>query len=419
MESLYTEPDAIRILKERKHELTADLKTARKPWKARGSFDLKWWRQAVKIEKISLERSEVDRKISLRSFDGVEGAWEKTDEGKMILERIKAEQQTKTICEDRVFQLQNGPPPRSLGCSFMKLFTTSSMGLAIKDTGAGQRNTSQQSNFRTDMIQAYEAKHPSEEWLWCPILGDYTDEDDVQASHLFPCMNGQDTMDAIFGKTRPEELFSPRNGLLMCRKLERYFDAGKFVIVPDIPSVQENAWVSTVKGWLSREPQEYRVRLIDPDWEKKDQRISRLRELTFAQLEGRKLRFRSGFRPAARYLYFHYCVQILRMCWQHSSQGKSSQAAAILQAEKGKPVWGSAGRYLPRNMLLALVEEMGHEYSFVLDGAAGGRPDDNNLLLGLLSRNVKARPSILNHGVFGDVSSEDEVSETEEDSDEE
>ncbi|CAI7622932.1 unnamed protein product [Penicillium viridicatum] len=217
-------------------------------------------------------------------------------------------------------------------------------------------------------------------------------------------------MDAIFGKTRPEELFSPRNGLIMCSKIERYFDAG---------NVQENAWVSTVKGWLVREPREYRVRLIDPDWEMKDRRISRGRELTYGQLEDRKLRFRSSFRPAARYLYFHYCVQILRMCWQHSSQGKSSQAAAILQAEKGKPVWGSAGRYLPRNMLLALIEEMGHEYSFVLDGAAGSRPDDNNLLLGLLSRNVKARPSILNHGVFGDVSSEDEVTETEADSDEE
>ncbi|KAJ9489208.1 hypothetical protein VN97_g4079 [Penicillium thymicola] len=419
MESLYTEPDTIHILKKRKHELTVDLQTARKPWKARGSFDLKFWSQAVKIEKISLERSEVDRKISLGSFDGVEEVWEKTDEGKMILERIKAQQQMKKICEDRVFQLQNGPPRRSLRSSFMKLFTTSSMGLAIKDIGAGQRNTSQQSNFRRDLIQAYKAEHPTEEWLWCPILGDYTDEDDIQASHLFPYMNGQDTMDAIFGKTRPEELFSPRNGLLLCRKLERYFDAGKFVIVPDIPNVQENAWVSTVKGWLSREPREYRVRLIDPDWEMKDQRISRWGELTYGQLEDRKLRFRSSFRPAARYLYFHYCVQMLRMCWQHSSQGKSSQAAAILQAEKGKPFWGSTGRYLPRNMLLALVEEMGHEYSFVLDGAAGSRSDDNNLLLGLLSRNVKARPSILAHGVFGDVSSEDEVSGTEEDSDEE
>lgn len=55
----------------------------------------------------------------------------------------------------------------------------------------------------------------------------------------------------------------------------------------------------------------------------------------------------------------------------------------------------------------------------MLDGAAGSRPDDNNLLLGLLSKNVKAKPSILDHGVFGDVRSEDEVSGIEEDSDEE
>lgn len=72
----------------------------------------------------------MDRKISLGSFDVVEEAWEKTDEGKMILERIKAQQQTKKICEDSVFQLQNGPPRRSLRSSFMKLFTTSSIGLA-------------------------------------------------------------------------------------------------------------------------------------------------------------------------------------------------------------------------------------------------------------------------------------------------
>lgn len=51
-------------------------------------------------------------------------------------------------------------------------------------------------------------------------------------------------------------------------------------------------------------------------------------------------------------------------------------------------------------MLLALVEEMGHEYQFVLDGAACIRYNADNLLLGLLSRNVKAQPSILAPGVL-------------------
>ncbi|KAJ5807395.1 hypothetical protein N7447_010851 [Penicillium robsamsonii] len=409
MESLQTEPEAIRVLKKRKHELTTDLTRARGPWRAHGSFDLKFWSQAVQIEKINLERSDVDRKISLGSFKGLKDEWEKTDEAKSIFEKIRAQEQTRKICEDRVTQLKNLPPRRGLRASFMKLFTTSTMGMAIKGTGAGGRDTRQQANFRSTMIEVYGAKHPTKPWLWDPIIGDYLEKEVIQASHLFPDMNGQDTMDAIFGKKRPAELFSPRNGLLLHRRLESYFDAGKFVIVPDIPNY-DNAMVSAVKYWLEGEPREYRVRLIDPDWEKLDEPVSRFSDLTFRQLDGRLLKFRSGFRPAARYLYFHYCVQILRMCWQHSSRSKSSQATAILQAEKGKPFWGTAGRYLPRNMLLALVEEMGHEYAFVMDGAARSR-DDDKLLLGVLSKSVEARPSILNPGVFDGVWSGEDVSE--------
>ncbi|KAG0153309.1 hypothetical protein PDIDSM_5159 [Penicillium digitatum] len=389
MESLQPETEAIHILKKRKHDLTNDLQTARRLWRAHGSFDLKFWAQAVKIEKINLERSDVDRKVSLGSFDGVEETWKRTDEAKTILEQIEAQKQTKKICEERVHQLQSAPPRRSMRACFMKFFTTSTMGMAIKGTGAGARDTSQQSNFRAAMIETYKAKHPTEPWLWCPILGDYTDDDDIQASHLFPCRNGQDCLDAIFGKTRAEELFR---------------------------HAMKNVLVSAVKGWLNCEPRQYRVKLIDPDWEKKDERS---RDGKVSQLDGRPLRFRSNFRPAARYLYFHYCIQILRMCWQHSSQGRSSQAAALLQLEKGNPFWGTVGRYLPRNMLLALVEEMGHEYTFVLDGAAASRPADDKLLLGLASRHVKERPSILTPGVYDPADSEEEFSWLEEDSEDE
>lgn len=55
-------------------------------------------------------------------------------------------------------------------------------------------------------------------------------------------------------------------------------------------------------------------------------------------------------------------------------------------------------------MLFALVEEMGHEYNFMPDGVTS-------------SRNVKARPSILVPGIFGDAASEYEVSDEVEDSD--
>jgi hypothetical protein len=74
-------------------------------------------------------------------------------------------------------------------------------------------------------------------------------------------MNGQDTMDTIYGKKRPAELFSPRNDLVLCKRMERYPNAGKFVILPVI-GFQDNAVVSAVKQWLEGE-REYRGRLID------------------------------------------------------------------------------------------------------------------------------------------------------------
>lgn len=52
-------------------------------------------------------------------------------------------------------------------------------------------------------------------------------------------------MDAIFRKKRPGELLSPLSGLLLSQRLRHYFDAGKFVIVPDVP---ENTLVSQIKG---------------------------------------------------------------------------------------------------------------------------------------------------------------------------
>ena len=73
--------------------------------------------------------------------------------------------------------------------SVLKVFP----GLAIKSTGSGNRDTSQQGNFRADMIKYYNASHLTKPWIWCPVLYDYTDEENIQASQLFPFMNGQTT----------------------------------------------------------------------------------------------------------------------------------------------------------------------------------------------------------------------------------
>lgn len=45
--------------------------------------------------------------------------------------------------------------------------------------------------------------------------------------------------------------------------------------------------------------------------------------------------------------------------------------------------------YLRRNVRLALVEEMGHKYQFVLIGTAASQPDDDELLLGHVIKYIK------------------------------
>jgi hypothetical protein len=138
----------------------------------------------------------------------------------------------------------------------MKLLTSSKLGLGIT-TGAGARDSRKQSDFRTEMIAKYGAKHPTEDWLWCPILSSWLRPQFIQAAHLFAQMHGQDTMDAIFGTTKPPELFS---GLLICDAIERIFDSGKIVIVPDLP---ERPQTIQVLAWLQKPGREYKVRIID------------------------------------------------------------------------------------------------------------------------------------------------------------
>ena len=67
------------------------------------------------------------------------------------------------------------------------------------------------------------------------MLHEWVPKQQMKASHLFPCIHGQATMDAIFGATNPPELFSTRNGLLLFSALEDNFDKGVLVIVPDLP----------------------------------------------------------------------------------------------------------------------------------------------------------------------------------------
>lgn len=263
-----------------------------------------------------------------------------------------------------------------------------------------------QRKFRAALIEAYDGRYTGpEDWdcLLCPIMGFWT-ENGI-AGHLFAYMHGQETMDAIFGRTGEPELFSPRNGLILSAAVEKVFDIGFLVVVPQL---SERPTKIQIAEWLTKTPREYMTRIIDTSSPRMDQRTSPTSDLKYRDLDNRPLTFRNNFRPAARYLYFHYCLKILRRAWKQPVE----QGRLTLNNEIGKNYWGTPGRYLPRNMLLAFVEELGHEHDEILRGASCSKGEDLTLLA-VASKQVKRRPP-LNLGTESESDSDEEEEEEEE-----
>jgi len=393
------ELDQLTVLKKRQRNLEVELFLFQKDWKTAGQFDSSYWKKAAEIEKIGVKRSLTERNISQSSFSGKEIDWEATEEAKKIMENINAHQQSLKICSNRAESLieKEKEKGRTLRASFMKLFTISKMGINISWTGAGKRKKIDQSSWRFVLIEVYKAKHPKENQLWCPIIQTYRSSRIVVAAHIFAYMHGQSTMDAIFGKGG--DIFSAQNGILISKEVEHHFDSGKMALVPNIG---ENTGLFEILGWLnSSQPREFKVKILDWDWDQLDMEVDSETHIHWRDLDGRPLVFKSDFRPAARYLYFHYCVQVLRRSWQLSKKVDTKDlAAATLRNEDGKFCWGTPGRYIPKNMLLALVEELGHQYEPLLAGASSSTSSESDTLLEVAANQTKAKRKCLPENFF-------------------
>ena len=169
------------------------------------------------------------------------------------------------------------------------------------------RSSRQQTNFRRLLVDEYEARDPDGgDGLWCPVVKDFIIPSVVKAAHIVPNKLGQKRMDTIFGPDSSHELFSARNGLLLHTSIEEKFDRHLLVIVPDAPIPAD--------GPILR----WRLRILDQTV--LDQTVPLKlgakgpgpSPIIYRDLDGELLEFRSATRPAARYLYFHYVVALLR-----------------------------------------------------------------------------------------------------------
>ncbi|KAF7712743.1 Uncharacterized protein PECH_003747 [Penicillium ucsense] len=321
------------------------------------TFDHFLWHKSAEIEELQLMRRSSDRHTPTASSNIPKEDWVQTPEAQETFEVTKA-----TEAFERITAKQDDEQVESyLYPSFGK---------------------PSQIKFRKAVIDAYDSFTCTEGYwpqLWCQVLGEYIVHRDVIASYLFSWRYGQETMDAIFGEAAKSELFSPHNGILMSYKVKAAFDIGKLAIVPCDP--KGAGWtIKGIRNWLSRGPDEYQVKILDQKWDRLDKEVGGHPPLTFRDLDGRKLQFRNSFRPAARYMYFHYCIQVVRYAWQHKEVNGPAEAAEMLRNEHGQSYWGTSGKYLPKNMLQSVIQEIGHEYKSLLDRACPSTGNSDLLL---------------------------------------
>ncbi|CAN9380064.1 unnamed protein product [Alternaria alternata] len=341
------------------------------------SFDSNFWSEATEYAVMgrSVSRLELQRAVMeyVRDGKGSEKEFRQSERARALEEEAKAWALEERIFSKRVDELKVTGEERSLRRSFMQLFTSSPLGLEIKNALAGKRNSSMQSNFRKGLLKDQSQGHPDSvgrrDFYWNIVSWNYEPSTRLQASHIFPYKVGQEMMTAVFGSEAENELFSSHNGLLLPTEIENQFDSGMIAIVPDIKDLKSK---TEVQAWVNSNPREYKFKIfldderLQLDWPATTDENNQW--LSFRQIDGRKLKFPNGCknRPRARYLYFHYCCQILRLAWRLGA--KAGGSLPIFLKEQGIFAWGT-GKYMAHNMLRAFIDEVGHEFEPLMENA--------------------------------------------------
>ena len=353
----------LRDLTNERDECNREAKKRRKDLKLKSSFDTRYWTARQELADKERQATSLTRQISIASLKSADStkAFLDSEEGrKLILQEQSLELDSK-LYQTQAEKMRSQEEKSSFRRSFMDLFIGAETGLGIKNS-RGQRDNSLQSNFVAELMTKLDSRHPDPRStaIWCPATDSYWPKDSTTAGHLFPSKCGEATMAAIFGPPEggQSELFRAENGILWSTEAEERFEGGHFVIVPDIVDQPTQQDVDT---WEASDPREYKIRVLNPNHGMMKCLILNTGKI-WADLDNERVQFKTNFRPRARYLYFAYCAAMLR----RSFAGKHLETS---RAELRKKFWGTPGRYMREGMLLGFVEEMGHDYEHLLQGA--------------------------------------------------
>lgn len=393
-----------------KHDLEADTERESNTIEAAGLFDSRYWTQLGDLSELRRKKSELSLRI-LRDKMRDETAWEENDEAK----QLRAEGRCHSL-ESEIFRKQgsrleisSGDETKNRRAFFMQLWTTSTEGLGITGSEICRENRSRsiQKEFRNNLIEACKSKYPRADAddLWCPILGYFFPDDEAMyAAHVFPWADGQCAMDEIFGREVKdiEELNGIENGLMLSKYAEERIENGDIALVPDVADELSR---EEITDWSNSNPKEYKIKVMNPTAKGMNRchpGLVKPRE-TWNQLDGRRVQFSSDHRPRARYLYWQYCKTVLRHAWSN----KATEADEVLLKERGEKSWGTKGPYIKKRMLLAFVEQLGHDHEALMENALVETKDDENpesdpSALLLVSKEIRGIQRIYNEDEKGE-----------------
>ncbi|KAI1350162.1 hypothetical protein F5Y01DRAFT_326667 [Xylaria sp. FL0043] len=157
------------------------------------------------------------------------------------------------------------------------------------------RNPDKQARWRKALIKAYGAETENGEFLWCPISQQYHFVTAITSAHIVRYNVGEPAAVHLFGSIDDADghIWNIRNGILIYTLYEKMLDDGMIAIVP------------------TKNGKDLMVTVLDET--ERTKKANPLVPVPIGQaLHGRVLKFLNDHRPARRYLYFSFAINLLR-----------------------------------------------------------------------------------------------------------
>ncbi|KAI0868802.1 hypothetical protein GGS24DRAFT_506400 [Hypoxylon argillaceum] len=200
------------------------------------------------------------------------------------------------------------------------------------------RDPSQQSRWRQAVLTAYNAEE--KRGAWCPISQRWFPKSHITAAHIIRYNVTEMAAVHLFGAADKASghIWSTQNGIPLLDMYEAMLDDAKIAIVPTQDS--KDLMVIVLDQDILEDEEEHHI----------DQSVPFGRKL-----HGRILQFRNDYRPAMRYLYFNFAMNILRR-QRYAVDGWWRDRVEYA----GIPFFPTPGKWIKETTLRKLAIRIGH-----------------------------------------------------------